>query len=383
MNERYGQKVMIYARVNTSDPTNLGAVKKYRGLLKGFRDLGFEADLLWLSENGILLNEKLLVNFRLNVSMESARNVFFNFFLLDWHIAHRIDFRAYDIFFVRFPLCHPMLIYLLRKAKKSNPALKIWLEVPTYPYHLELKGFLRNIQYRLDRLLQPLLKRYVDRVVQYGQFPSLFGIPAIGIGNGVDVSSFPVSTAAPVEGKLRLLAVGNWNHWHGLDRLLSGMASYYDDSPEQMVELTIVGGGRELPALMELAEKHKLTEYVKFISPTEGLKLDKLFNHADIAIGTLGIHRKKVVLDSSLKHREYCARGIPLVLSTLDPDFPVELPWVHYVSTDDAAISISALLLFWEKLKHWRGVKDEIRKYAIDHIDWRVKLKNMIEQIGL
>lgn len=376
------KKILLYTRINSTDPINLGAVKKYRGLLKGFRDLGFKADILWLSEKGLLFIEQTLFHFRLKTSMESVRNIFFNFLLLDWHIARRIDFTAYDIFFVRFPLCHPMFLYLLRKAKKSNPTMEIWLEVPTYPYHLELKGFLRNMQYRIDHLLQPLLKRYVGKVVHYGQFPSLFDIPAVGIGNGVDVASLPISLAEPVEGKLRLLAVGNWNQWHGLDRLLNGLAIYFADGPDQVVELAIVGGGRELPVLIELADKHKLTDFVKFIPPTEGLELDTLFNHADIAIGTLGIHRKNVNLDSSLKHREYCARGIPFVLSSPDPDFPAGLPWTYYVPADDSAISISDVLVFWDKIKKKEDLNERIRKFAMDRIDWRIKLESMIDKIG-
>lgn len=111
--------------------------------------------------------------------------------------------------------------------------------------------------------------------------------------------------------------------------------------------------------------------------------MDILFNNTDIAIGTLGIYRKNVALDSSLKHREYCARGVPFVLSSDDPDFSVELPWVHYVAADDSAVSLFDLIQFWKNIKKRAVVKEEIRKFAVERIDWYVKLEGMMEQIGI
>lgn len=378
MGDKSKPSILLYCRINSQDPVNKGAVKKYRGWLNAAQTLGLKTDIVWLRQDGLVLGDTLLFPFRIHPSMESLRNIFFNHVLLDWAIARKVDFTAYDVFFVRFPLCHPAFFYLLRKAKKTKPDLKVFLEVPTFPYCLEHTAFVRKIQYGMDCLLQPLLRHYVDKTVHYGDFPSLFGIPSIAIGNGVDVSAFPVSETTSQKGLLRLLAVGNWNHWHGLDRLFRGLFDYVQNVENDIkIELTIVGGGRELSNYQALTESFHLGEFVKYLPPMEGPALDALFDQADLAIGCLGIHRKKVALDSSLKHREYASRGIPFILSTLDPDFPPSLPWVFYVSKDENPVNIHDLATFFTSTIGRKDLKLMMRQYALEKLDWPVKLKQV------
>lgn len=278
MKKSQEQKILLYARINSNDPVNLGAVNKYKGILQGFRTLGFQADLVWQGEKGLLFNEEVYHAFRLNVSMESCRNIFFNFILFDWHVARRINFADYDIFWVRFPLCHPAFIMLLREAKLQNPLLKIWLEVPTYPYNLEHHSILRKLQFRIDQYLQQKLKKYVDRVLHYGNFSELFGVPAIGIRNGVNVAEIPISSAIPKKGMIRLLAVGNWNYWHGLDRLIKGLGLYYQKGPiNTEIELTIIGGGRMIDTYKRLVIEENINNKVKFEPPMDAADLDYYF----------------------------------------------------------------------------------------------------------
>ncbi len=372
------QKILLYARINSNDPVNIGVIKKYRGMLNGFRTLGFQADLVWLGEKGLLFNEEVYHAFRLNDSMESCRNIFFNFILFDWHVAQKINFTDYDIFWVRFPLCHPAFIMLLREAKLQNPLLKIWLEVPTFPYNLEHRSTLRNLQFRIDHYLQQKLKKYVDRVIHYGNFSELFGIPAVGIRNGVNVAEFPVSSAIPKKGLIRLLAVGNWNYWHGLDRLIRGLEIYYQKGPVNTeINLTIIGGGRKIEVYKRLVIEGNLINIVKFERALEGYELNQHFDKTDIAIGCLGSFRKEVVLDSSLKNRHYCSRGIPFILSTTDMDFPANLPWILYVEENESPVSIQNLIDFYNRNNLNPDLKKQMRKYAAENLDWSIKLESI------
>ena len=369
------KKLLYYSRINSQDPVNKGAVQKCKALMKGFQRLGWQADMVWLHGDGILFYDEILFPFKFADNAESWKNILFNHLLFDWIIAKKIDFTQYQLFFVRYPLSHPGFLWLLKKAKKANPQLKILLEVPTYPYNLEHQSFPRKMQQWLDRLLLPFLNRYVDLTLHYGEFSSLFGIPSFGLRNGVDVTSIKLSDASPQPGKVRLLAVGNWNFWHGLDRLILGLATFYKSGRTSLkVELTIVGGGRELSSYQALVTKYGLNKWVRFVPPTEGKELDAIFDQADLGVGCLGIHRKNVLLDSSLKHRQYCAKGLPFVLSTTDPDFPDTLNWVHYEKTDDSPISIERLVHFNKTCQTLPWLRADIRKYAVDHLDWCIKL---------
>ncbi|MEO1263435.1 MAG: hypothetical protein AAFZ15_31785 [Bacteroidota bacterium] len=372
-------KILYYSRINCNDPFRKGIVQKYRGIINGLKRLDWQTDIVWYNEKGILINDNLCYAFDFSEQSNAVKNIIFNHLHYDRIISRKVDFTEYEVFIVRYPLSHPGFIWLLRKAKKINPKLKVIVEVPTYPYKKEHNNLPRKIQQLLDQFFIPFLKFYVDLILHYGTFDSLFQIPSIGIRNGVDVPFIKPSTSSPQKGTVRLLAVGNWNFWHGLERIILGMANFerLNYEGKNRVELTIVGGGREISFYKELVDKNKLNTKVTFVSPTEGDALDQIFDAADVGIGCLGMHRKNVVLDSSLKHRQYCARGLPFLLSTLDPDFPDTLPWVNYVEPSDEPIDIQRICNFFKGIDDKLILRKEIRKYAERNLDWSVKFKSV------
>ncbi len=373
------KKILIYARFHLDNPINLGLVKKYRGIAIALRRSGYEVDVVSYSSAGILFNEALLYPFPYTGHSSAVRNLLFNHLRFDAVVGRLMDFSAYSLLFIRFPMAHPGFLLLLRRAKRKNPGLKIVLEMPTYPFSLEARGFLRKSQLLLNEMCQPFLRRYIDKVVHHGDFSSLFGIPALSLGNGVDTASLPVAAFRPLEGRLRLLAVGSWNFWHALDRLIAGLAAYEKSPAKRLrINLTIVGEGPALSDLQNTVKEGGLNSIVHFVHGLKGSELDALFDETDVAIGTLGLHRKNVALDRSLKHREYCARGIPFVLSSPDPQFPPELPWVRYVPADESALQIPVLIDFFEKIKRENGWREEMRIYAVERLDWQKKLKKAL-----
>jgi hypothetical protein len=301
--------------------------------------------------------------------------------LFDAVLASRIDFRQYDFMFIRYPLAHPGFIRFLKIAKSANPSLRIILEVPTYPYDREMSGLLRKMQYWLDRQCNRFLKKYVDWIVHYGDFSNLFGIPSIPLRNGVDEAAFPASKSVPVPALLRLIAVGNWNYWHGLDRLISGLGIYYSQlSTPVRVELTVAGGGREAGLYRRLVGELGLTSCVRFLPPLEGEALNALFDEADVAIGSLALFRIGLESASPLKHREYCARGLPFVLAVKDASFPDDLPWVCRFKASEEHLPISKIVTFYESLNQ-QDIHRSIRQYAVQYMSWRSILKPVLEKL--
>ena len=150
--------------------------------------------------------------------------------------------------------------------------------------------------------------------------------PHLTIGNGFEIKSVPLKGSRSFDNiELNLLCVANVSRWHGLDRILRGLAIY---SGTPRVILHIAGNGSELPHLQKLANDLGIADHVLFHGFLTGKTLDDLFDQCPIAVGSLGIHRKGLTETSILKAREYCARGIPYVIACIDPDFPVDFPWV-------------------------------------------------------
>jgi glycosyltransferase involved in cell wall biosynthesis len=206
--------------------------------------------------------------------------------------------------------------------------------------------------------------------------------PQITIGNGFDVASVPERDARQYDNtELHLLCVANVSKWHGLDRLLKGMAEYRGNT---RIIFHIAGGGDEILPLRQLVEKLNIRNQVIFHGFKTGKELDSLFNTCHIAVGSLGIHRKGLTQTSELKAREYCARGIPYIIACADPDFPDDFPYIHRVSPDDSQIDIEKIIEFAQMVCTDPDHPKKMRAYALEHLDWSVKtimLKGFLETL--
>jgi hypothetical protein len=102
-----------------------------------------------------------------------------------------------------------------------------------------------------------------------------------------------------------------------------------------------------------------------------------------VAIGALGIHRKKLSESSTLKSREYCSRGIPYIIASTDPDFPPDFPYLLRIPEDETAIDIEKVLGFVSRIYQDPDHPQKMRRYAEEHLDWSIKmhtLKTFLEE---
>ena len=199
--------------------------------------------------------------------------------------------------------------------------------------------------------------------------------PHLTIGNGFLVQSVPVRGAPDyTDNDLHLLCVANVSRWHGLDRLLRGLATY---SGTPKVILHIAGDGAELPHLQQLTDELGISDRVVFHGFTAGKALDALFDQCHIAVGSLGIHRIGLKEASILKAREYCARGIPFIYGITDPDFPPDFPYILHVPADESPIDIEQVLAFAKEVYADPDHPQKMRRYAEEHLDWSVKTKRL------
>jgi len=198
--------------------------------------------------------------------------------------------------------------------------------------------------------------------------------PHLTIGNGFAVQSVPVRQAPHYNGDLHLLCVANVSRWHGLDRLLQGLAAH---SGTPKVVLHIAGDGAELSYLQKLTDELGITDQVIFHGFTAGKALDTLFDQCHIAVGSLGIHRIGLKEASILKAREYCAKGIPFIYGIADPDFPADFPYILHLPADESPIDIEQVLAFAQEICADPDHPYKMRRYAEEHLDWSVKMKKL------
>ena len=83
--------------------------------------------------------------------------------------------------------------------------------------------------------------------------------------------------------ELHLIGVAEIHYWHGFDRLVKGLADYYDSHPNYKVFFHIVGdffGQREKDDILPIIKQHKLENYVTLHGAKHGEELDRLFEKA-------------------------------------------------------------------------------------------------------
>jgi hypothetical protein len=113
-----------------------------------------------------------------------------------------------------------------------------------------------------------------------------------------------------------------------------------------------------------------------------GLELDKILNNSHIAVGALGIHRKRIKEAATLKSREYCARGIPFIEDSIDSDFK-DFPYRYQIEADESPIDIASLIKFFNKCAS-NDYPRIMREYAEQNLAWDKKmklLKNFLTEI--
>jgi hypothetical protein len=361
--------------VEVDDEHGLGVNKKIRGQIKAMRKSGLEVFYIGVKFSGLYLfenrNETILQSnpFGKKYSDLVKRVIYYK------KLFEFIDEKGVKLIYVRYPFSEPFFIRFLRECKERG--LKVLLEIPTYPYDEELSAF----KLIIDRAFRKYLHKYVDRVVAISNHEEIFGIPTIRISNGIDIEEVKVASTSKKVHAINLIGVANVSFWHGYDRVITGLYEYYKTNPDRKVYFHIVGGGAELESLKKLTETLGLSEFVIFHGPKHGEELDSLFDEAHVAIGTLGFHRNGLRAAATLKTREYCARGIPFVISYDDVDFPDDFPYMLKVPADESPVDIEQILRLYDRIKEKEFVK-EMREYAEKNLSWEVKLKPVIDEIN-
>ncbi len=149
------------------------------------------------------------------------------------------------------------------------------------------------------------VSRELGRAVE-AQAPAL---PVRVIANGVDLAALPVQQHARQDG-IRMVYMGEAAFWQGVDKVLELAAAF----PGWTFDLVGVPADRSA----ENVRAHG------FLAPEE---YEPILRRADVAIGTLALHRKLMDETSALKLGLYLAYGLPCVIGYDDTNFSDVDPW--------------------------------------------------------
>lgn len=359
---------MIY-RVNAAVPENLGVLLKMNGQQNAFNQLGHVCDAYYHRDGDIIKRDASgKENVLESITYRKRSFSFRDFFNVLSKIPTIMDT---DLLYIRYPFSTPAFLNFIKRFRSDQ----VVIEMPTYPYQKEFKGLSRMFL-SIDKYYSSKLKKYCKSIIHYGGEPEIFGVKTIKSSNGINSSRFPLVQNHGVKG-LKMIAVGKFNYWHGLDRLINGMYAIKEKDLLNDIDLKIVGDGVVIYGLKKLVIELGLEDHVTFYGVKKGDELDLLFDQSNLGIGTLAIHRKDVIINSSLKHREYASRGLKFIYAGDDLDF-TDCEWAVNISASEEYVQIEEVIINLER-DQTEGV--EIKKYSDEYLDWKVKISRILKQL--
>ena len=284
-----------------------------------------------------------------------------------------------DYIYIRKPSLTIAFYKLLKKIKRKYPQIYIMLEIPTYPFHSEYKG-ISKLMILKSVHCEKKLKNVIDKIITYSDDEVIWGIPTLKTCNCVSYRDItPRSLDYKIKDKcIRMTCVANFMYWHGADRLINAIISYKGD---YKIYFNLVGEGKEIDKLKKLARRSK---NIIFHGSKMGEELTKVFNETDIAIDALGRHRSGVYYNSSLKGKEYLARGIP-VISAVKTELDSINDFKYYlrIPANESPIDINEIIKFFNNIyKNNEGViTTEIRNFTERKFDYKYGFEEKIRTI--
>jgi glycosyltransferase involved in cell wall biosynthesis len=242
-----------------------------------------------------------------------------------------------------------------------------WVRLPVEK--LKAKGFFKNI----DAVIG-----VTSEIAEYEVKRTGRDIPYFVLTNGIDVKNYQSKKYREFKGDaLKMVFVGSTTtRWHGLDRLIKGMKGYKGDIN---LELHIVGSIAQ--DVRNLVKSLNLENSIIFHGFKHGKELDEVFDNAHIAIGTLALHRENLKYGSTLKVREYTARGIPFVISYRDEDIEGQFPLCLELLPDDRVINMDEVIKFAKTAyeRYGKTIPTMMRDYALKKMDYEVKVERLLD----
>lgn len=274
---------------------------------------------------------------------------------------------------------NPFTINLYRTLRRCN--CKLLLEIPTYPYDLEYKGFplAERINLTVDKMFRRRMAGHVDYIVTFSSEKEIWGKETIGISNGIDFSRIPLKkTVNDTSASLNLIGVAEIHYWHGFDRVIRGIGEYRRKNGEHKVFFHIVGntGEGHGAEFREIIKEYGIEDRIIFHGALHGEPLTRRFEEADMGVGSLGRHRCGITNIKTLKNREYAARGIPFIYSETDGDFD-NRPYVLKEPHNDEPVDMEEVVGFY-KSNSWAPA--EIRK-SVEGLSWKIQMRKILDKV--
>lgn len=287
-----------------------------------------------------------------------------------WEVVQKVQ---PDIVYFRYPMYDSHVLRLVREV--PNVVFEVQTKAES-----ELSAAAAANDNRYAQQVLPRARGIVavtNEILTYEMQRATVARPGFVMPNGMNGESVTFTPFRPSgEATFEMVCAAQYAPWHGIDRLLAGMA-LADPSTRDGVLLHLAGDGDVVASYQSFVDEFALGAHVRFHGRLTADELTPLFERSHIAIGSLALHRLGLAQLAVLKNREYCLRGIPFVFAGEDMDFPPDLPFVATVPATDEPISLAALREFGAQCSAERDLRMQTRRYGEQQLAWRTKMRGL------
>ena len=372
----------IYIAQIRGEDDSVGAVKKIYDQINAFRKRGYEMQLINFKPADSGLRKTF-------IGKGICASIPFTYIFTKYKYSKTVE--GVGFYYIRFEAADYPFRKFLEDLRKNNPNAKIIIEFPDFPNTYWMNSIF-HIGIRLkDYNMRRHYKKYVDRFAIWNDdITEIYGVPTVKFFNGIDVDRIPVRRIEEaISGEIHVIGVSTMFAFHGFDRFIKGMIYYYERSREDYVKLYfhVVGDGPgpELDKYRQMVIGSKAEQYVIFEGKQSGEKLDSIFNQCDLAVGSLAMHRIGYTVASSLKTREYLARGIPMIIGCpVDILHGTDFEYVLEFPADDSDIDIDKVVDFYKNKRldeDREKIIGYIRQFAAEHCDMQIAMSKVMQYI--
>lgn len=171
-------KILFTCQIVRND-TN-GVWKKVEAQVKALRKIYQAVDFIYLEDTKTAI---------FDTGETQVKIPLINKYLVFSKITNIIN-NDYNVVYLRKPhggLFPVTAAYFIKKIKNKNKSTIILLEIPTYPYKLESKGFIGWVKEKVFELSVHIVKDDINEILYIGENTNnILGINARSMGNGVD-----------------------------------------------------------------------------------------------------------------------------------------------------------------------------------------------------
>ncbi|MDR7017301.1 glycosyltransferase [Acinetobacter sp. 3657] len=305
-------------------------------------------------------------------SLLTKKKIMFNF------LIKKIKQRNIDVVYIRMIGASPRFISFLRLVKSLN--VKIIMEIPTYPYDQEAKSFKGKVYNFLDRIYRKQYKGLIDYIVTFSDDDFIYDVKCINISNAVSEDSIQKNIPVKNTGILKFISVSSLYYWHGVDRFVDSIEHHINhDNNNFPFKFYIVGPNNEEMRKIrkKLEVNNKLNQFVEYLGFKNSQELNEIYKDTHIGVGSLGRHRSNIFKINTLKNKEYCANGLPIIYSENDRDLDGK-SFVYKVPADESNIDINSICE-WYINRCWND--SDITDFIINYT-WFSQMKKVFKTIS-